>query len=209
MIDKKSFVHSGSQIELPIVASAHCEIHNNTKIGKYSALGRNSIVYTNSSIGRFCSIGRFVEIGLARHPVDWLSTHVFQFNTSSFKGNPDLDLINRRKRSELMHPPTSVAHDVWIGTKASVASGVNIAAGAVIFANAAVTKDVGPYEKFAGIPAKKVGQRFSDEIIADLMALEWWDIPLKHLKHIQFENIEVAIAQLQDIKKLLTLRSDT
>ncbi|MDH0707728.1 CatB-related O-acetyltransferase [Pseudomonas sp. GD03862] len=203
MIDKNSIVHPAADIEMPIVASSFTEIHNNTKVGKYTAIGRNSIVYTNSKIGKFCSIGRFVEIGLARHPVDWLSTHVFQFNSSSFKGDPELDQITRQRRNEMMHPHTTVGNDVWIGTKASIASGVNVACGAIVFANAAVSKDVGPYEKYAGIPARKVGQRFSDEIIADLMDLQWWDLPAKHLKAIKFDLIEVAVEQLKDIRRII------
>lgn len=203
MIDKNAFVHAGSVVEHPIVASSGSEIHNSAKVGRYSALGRNSILYANTSVGRFCSIGRFVEVGLARHPIDWLSTHVFQFNSSSFKGDHKLDKIVRRKRKEFMHPPTVIGHDVWIGAKVSVASGVTVGSGSVIFANAAVVKDVGPYEKYAGIPAKKVGQRFSDEIIADLMSLEWWDLPVECLKSIKFESIKEAIAQLKDIRGLL------
>jgi len=50
-----------------------------------------------------------------------------------------------------------------------------------------VTKDVPPYEIWAGVPSKKIGQRFSDEIIADLMELKWWDLPVEIIK----ENIEL------------------
>ena len=39
------------------------------------------------------------------------------------------------------------------------------------------TKDVPPYEIWAGVPAKKIGQRFPDEIIAELMEIKWWDLP--------------------------------
>lgn len=203
MIDKNSFVHKEAGLELPVVISSNAEVHNNTQLGRYSAIGRNSIVYTNTTIGRYCSIGRYVEIGLPRHPVDWLSTHVFQFNKNSFKGDEELDKVNRRRRNELMHPETTIGSDVWVGAKASIASGVKVAPGAVVFANAVVTSDIGPYEKFGGVPARKIGQRFSDEIIADLMALEWWNAPTSILRNVKFEDITTAIEQIKDLHKLL------
>lgn len=32
------------------------------------------------------------------------------------------------------------------------------------------------------MPAKKIGQRFSDEIIQELVKLEWWNLPEKVIK---------------------------
>jgi carbonic anhydrase/acetyltransferase-like protein (isoleucine patch superfamily) len=41
-------------------------------------------------------------------------------------------------------------------------SGVRIGRGAIVGAGAVVTKDVPPYEIYAGVPARKIGERFSD-----------------------------------------------
>lgn len=49
--------------------------------------------------------------------------------------------------------------DVWLGAGVVVIPGVTIGTGAVIGANAVVTKDVPEYEIWAGVPAKKIGQR--------------------------------------------------
>lgn len=38
-----------------------------------------------------------------------------------------------------------------------------------------------------GVPAKKIGQRFSDEIIAELMEIKWWDLPIDVIK----DNIDL------------------
>lgn len=54
-------------------------------------------------------------------------------------------------------------------------SGVHIADGAVIGAGSVVTKDVGPYEIWAGNPARFIRKRFDDETIARLLASKWWD----------------------------------
>lgn len=45
---------------------------------------------------------------------------------------------------------------MWIGTKASIMSGVRIGKGAIIAANSVVTHDIPPYCVAAGVPAKVI-----------------------------------------------------
>ena len=54
------------------------------------------------------------------------------------------------------------------------AQGITIGDGAVIAANALVVKDVAPYAIVGGNPAKVIRMRFSEAIIAQLLALRWW-----------------------------------
>jgi acetyltransferase-like isoleucine patch superfamily enzyme len=49
--------------------------------------------------------------------------------------------------------------DVWIGTKATVTSGVVIGEGAVVGANAVVTRDLPPYSVSVGVPARVIKDR--------------------------------------------------
>lgn len=53
----------------------------------------------------------------------------------------------------------NIKNDVWIGFGVQIMSGVTIHDGCVIGAGAVVTKDTEPYGVYAGIPAKKIGQR--------------------------------------------------
>jgi hypothetical protein len=71
----------------------------------------------------------------------------------------------------------SIGNDVWIGHNVTVLSGVTVGNGAVIAAGAVVTKDVAPYTIVAGVPARFVRRRFSDEIAQRIEALAWWDWP--------------------------------
>lgn len=53
--------------------------------------------------------------------------------------------------------------------------GISIGDGAVIGAGNIVTKDVGPYEIWAGNPARFIRKRFDDETIEKLLKSQWWN----------------------------------
>ena len=75
-----------------------------------------------------------------------------------------------------------IGNDVWIGYEAVILSGVTIGDGAIIGTRAVVTEDVPPYTIVGGIPAKPIRRRFSEEMIARLMDLRWWDWPEEKIK---------------------------
>ena len=125
------------------------------------------------SIGRYCSVAEGVSFFLGgEHRTDVITTYPLG-HTSSHGG---------RLYKFLGHPmskgPILIGHDVWIGNGAKILSGVSIGTGAVIGAGAVVTKSVGPYEIWAGNPARKVKTRFSSDVIDALLRIAWWDWPL-------------------------------
>jgi acetyltransferase-like isoleucine patch superfamily enzyme len=67
--------------------------------------------------------------------------------------NHDLNPLNNRKNH---YAPINIASNVWIGSNATVLSGVTIGEWAVIAAGAVVTKDVPPYTVVGGVPAKVI-----------------------------------------------------
>jgi acetyltransferase-like isoleucine patch superfamily enzyme len=49
--------------------------------------------------------------------------------------------------------------DVWLGANVIVLKGTRIARGAVLAACSVVTNNEPPYEMWAGVPARKIGER--------------------------------------------------
>ena len=60
--------------------------------------------------------------------------------------------------------------------------GVTIGHGAVVGSRALVTRDVEPYTIVGGHPAKPIKQRFSEEHIAMLLEMTWWDWPMELIR---------------------------
>ncbi|WP_417510950.1 CatB-related O-acetyltransferase [Methylophaga sp.] len=159
-----------------------------TKIGAYSYIRSGYELYGNIEIGRFCSIGNNVILGLDshQHPIDWLSTSLF---------SQVLSEKYERLRDEVTK--VSIGHDCWIARDAVVMDGVHIGNGAIVASRAIVTKNVPPYAIVAGVPARVIKFRFSNEIIDQLCRLEWWNIDIKMLEGIRFEDVSLAIQELK------------
>lgn len=51
-----------------------------------------------------------------------------------------------------------------------------------------------PYEIWAGVPARKIGQRFSDKVISELLRINWWNLPEDVIK----ENIDLFRRDIDD-----------
>ena len=56
--------------------------------------------------------------------------------------------------------PVYIGNDVWIGDRALILPGVHVGDGSIIAAGAVVTKDVPPHSIVAGVPARKIRERF-------------------------------------------------
>ena len=55
--------------------------------------------------------------------------------------------------------------DNWIGTSVIILKGVTVGKGSIVAAGSIVTKNVPPYSIVAGVPARVIKKRFSNEQI--------------------------------------------
>lgn len=139
---------------------------NKVHVGKYTYGQINAITYKcdNSSlyIGNYCSIAPSVKFLCGgEHHTDRLST--FPFSKYFVDGEDET----------LSKGNIVVKDDVWIGENALILSGVEVGQGAIIAAGAVVTKDVEPYAVVAGVPARTIKKRFSDELISELLKVDF------------------------------------
>lgn len=144
-------------------------------------------------IGKFCSIAcgaKFIFTS-ANHKLGSLSTYPFPL----FFEEWDLDKSNVTDAWD-NKGAIVIGNDVWVGYEAVIMQGVTIGDGAIVGTRAVVTKDVPPYTIVGGVPAKPIRKRFSDEVIAQLLEIKWWDWPYDKIK----ENISAI--QSGNIKEL-------
>ena len=125
-------------------------------------------------MGKFCSIacGAKFLFTSANHTQKSLSTYPFPI----FFEEWDLDVEDITsawdRKGDII-----IGNDVWIGYEAVIMSGVTIGDGAIIGARSVVTKDIPPYTIVGGVPARQIRRRFSEETIAALLELKWWNWP--------------------------------
>jgi len=158
-----------------------------TRIGKACSIGRYSYIMPpchleHVSIGNFCSIAEGVKFLNKQHNISAFSS--FPFSARLQMHGVDFPPMFE----ERIHKGNiNVEHDVWIGTGAVIMGGVSIGSGAVIAAGSVVTKDVAPYAIMAGVPARKIRSRFSDEAISQLLNSQWWTWSLAEIQARQNE----------------------
>lgn len=166
-------------------------IGENVEVGSYTYFNSHELGYivveSGTKIGKFCSIAPNVFIGPGNHPLHFLTTHPLLFDDFwKNKFNLRNDSLPSIKRPG-ENGKVIIGNDVWIGTGSIITEGVKIGDGAVVAAGSIVTKDVSPYSIVAGIPAKKISERFSKDNVNALESMheKWWDFSPSFIK----ENI--------------------
>lgn len=201
-LDHKVVGRFFGRIEAPVRIS-ECRIFHDFSIGAFTYLSGGFFYHTH--IGRYGSFANGLHIGQGNHPIDWLSTHPFQYQPLKYPvgaGYKDRDIYyedaDKADNSIVQKPGrTVIGNDVWVGYGAYIRNGVTIGDGAVIGACSVVTKDVPPYAVVVGQPAKVVKYRFADSTIERLMAARWWRFAPWQLRHVKFDDIKQALDQLE------------
>lgn len=172
--------------------------HPSAFMGAHSYMNDGGYMRNDVFIGRFCSIGRRVSLGAGSHPMAGLSTHplLVRGDGSPYSEVERATLGVRRKS----HRYTIIGNDVWIGDGVVVVPGVTIGTGAVIGANSVVTRDVPPYAVVKGAPVEIIRHRFPPEIVARLLASEWWEYPVERIRALPVVNIFEFVDAIERLK---------
>lgn len=167
---------------------------NLVSVGKYT-YGQLNVQMFNKinklKIGDFCSIGpEVVFILSSEHALNQISSFPFKVKClgEEYEGLSKGDIV--------------VDDDVWIGQNAIILSGIHIGQGAVIAAGAIVTKDVPPYAIVGGNPAKVIKYRFEDDLINELLKIDFAELSQEMIEG----HISELYEPLKDVSQLKWLK---
>ncbi|WP_318484233.1 acyltransferase [Photobacterium leiognathi] len=135
---------------------------------------------------KYISIGDNVYIG----PNAWLSSGknaelIIESDTiigpkvTILCGDHEISQVGVKMREAIKTASSSarviIEQDVWIGANVTILKGVKIGRGSVIAAGSVVTKSVDEFAIYAGVPAKKVKNRFNAEELKEHLSLIKYD----------------------------------
>jgi acetyltransferase-like isoleucine patch superfamily enzyme len=148
---------------------------------------------TRLIIGNYSAVGGTHLLG-GQHAIKHVASFPFRINWklpgAGEDGNPAV-------RGDIV-----IGSDVWVTFGSYVLSGVTIGDGAVVATGAVVTKDVPPYAIVGGNPAKVIKYRHTEEQIAALLEIKWWDWPeeevIDAVPYLASEDIDAFIAYARE-----------
>ena len=122
----------------------NCTGYSSVSIGEGSWIGQYNNFRASEAasikLGANCLISEFCTLAAANHRVS--------------KNMPVMKQEQDAQKRGIM-----LGDDVWLGAGCAVMAGVKIGSGCVIGANSVVTNSVPDYEIWAGVPARKIGER--------------------------------------------------
>lgn len=129
-------------------AKSRLEIGVNFYMGRFSQIECDAVIGDNVVFGNYVSLaGRYdhhyQEVGV---PI----AHASRIRAADY----DWKGLGQK---------VVIQDDVWIGLGSIVLTGVVIGEGSIVAAGSVVTRDVEAYSIYAGVPARKVGERFPSE----------------------------------------------
>ncbi|NRA65835.1 MAG: hypothetical protein HRU19_15210 [Pseudobacteriovorax sp.] len=145
-------------------------------------VGRGVLIQGNGTTlsSRFTNIkvGDFSTLGLGCHLFE--SSHKMDTYTAQF-------LDKRLLRTTLSDNATTaggieIGPDCIIGLNSVIAGGTRLGAGCVVLPNSFVNQAFEPYGIIGGVPATRLGERFSKRKKIYLESLDWYNWPIEKIK---------------------------
>ena len=120
----------------------HSRISKDIEVGAFCSIGAGASICSKVKMGNYVMVAPNLSITGDDHRIDQVGVPYI------FSGRPTLK-------------QTIIEDDVWIGRNVMLRAGVRIGRGALVAMGAVVTKDVEPYSIVGGVPATRIGSRFS------------------------------------------------
>jgi acetyltransferase-like isoleucine patch superfamily enzyme len=153
------------------------KIGKNTSSVPYIVSAENTDCVT---IGNYCSIGHGTTIITHQGhipPKEFRDYRVSTYPLAIVRKHGFLPRYWIRDRKNFV----TIGNDVWTGINAIIMPGVTVGDGAIIGAGSLVTHDVPPYAVVAGVPAKLLNFRYTNDQIQKLLKIAWWNWSEKNI----------------------------
>lgn len=146
---KKSFGSCGKNVRIGF----GCDFKpaKNIYVGNNCQIGARSLFWSTRAkiiLKDYVLMGPGVTIITGDHRTDIVGKHIIEVSDDEKLPEHDGDVV--------------IESGTWIGANVTILKDVIIGEGAVVAAGAVVTKNVEPYTIVAGVPAKKIKNRFSE-----------------------------------------------
>ena len=130
--------------------------HENIFLGSNVQIGPHALLWTTRAKLIFeedVLVGPGLTVITGDHRVDVVGKHIIDVTDDEKLPKHDADV--------------KICQGAWIAANVTILKGVTIGEGAVIAAGSVVTKDIEPYSICAGVPCKKIKDRFTPEKLAE------------------------------------------
>ncbi|MEG2587494.1 MAG: CatB-related O-acetyltransferase [Cetobacterium sp.] len=155
-----------------------------SKLGYGTYVGPDSEI-NNCIIGKFSCIGPRVKTIVSTHPINFISMHPAFYSTDLQAG---FSFVKEKKYNDFLGK-IYIGNDVWIGSDVLILGNIKIGDGVIVGAGSVVTKSIEPYTIVAGVPARKIRDRFSDKKKKEILREKWWDKDINWIKeNLVFHN---------------------
>lgn len=145
-----------------LLSPEYISIGNNVSVMRHCVLETcpDAGLFPDLQIGDNSSIGEYTHITCARQIIigEGLLTGRFALITDNGHGKSFIDETTEPPLLRPVHSngPIIIGRNVWIGDKVTILPNIKIGDGAIIAANAVITRDVPAYSIAAGCPARVV-----------------------------------------------------
>jgi acetyltransferase-like isoleucine patch superfamily enzyme len=160
LVHRSKFVRLGKRPQFPIPLLTidghvemgdYCRFRNNVTL---RTRGNGRIVFGNRS---GCSWGCFLEAASEIRIGNY--TAIAEYSVVSDVIVPLMGHSSAPHTSAICGEPITIGNDVFVGNGCFIGPGVTIGDGAVIAHHSTVLRDVGPFEIWAGTPARRIAHR--------------------------------------------------
>jgi acetyltransferase-like isoleucine patch superfamily enzyme len=141
-------------------------------VGRFACIRPTNVLVNEAGEG--LKMGDHSNIG----PYSWIGCSGYVEIGNHVMMGPRVNLLAENHNTDRVDIPMkeqgvtragiSIEDDCWLGANCSILAGVTVGRGSIVATGAVVTRDVPPYSVVAGVPARVLRKRTTDEDIAGL-----------------------------------------